>query len=142
MDLTLNQLLFRTSHEKSRILQPVREKLRLGRGQPRVISYLLKHGSATQNDIAEYLGIDPASVSRMTEILRKNGFLTRTADEGCRRANKLELTGKGRAAAEEWELKCNEVEQKLLEGFSSEETELLKSLLHRLLDNMTRKDSL
>ena len=80
MPLTLNQLLFRTFHGKDKMLQPIREELGLGRGQPRVLSYLLTYGPSSQSDIASYLGIDPAAVSRMTEALRKNGFLTRDAD--------------------------------------------------------------
>ena len=141
MALSLNQLLFRTSHEKNNILQPVRESLGLGRGQPRILTYLHENGAATQNDIAAYFGIDPAAVSRMTETLRKNGFLTRTADQGCRRANRLELTEKGKAAAAVWEKECDLVEKKLLAGFSDEEADILKSLLQRLLDNMRRNDA-
>ena len=59
MALTLNQLLFRTFHEKDNMLQSVREELGLGRGQPRVLTYLLSQGSGSQNDIALYFGIDP-----------------------------------------------------------------------------------
>ena len=40
MALTLNQLLFRTFHEKDNMLQSVRDELGLGRGQPRLLTYL------------------------------------------------------------------------------------------------------
>ncbi len=140
MALTLNQLLFRTFHEKDNMLQSVRDELGLGRGQPRLLTYLLSHGSSSQNDIASYFGIDPAAVSRMTEILRKNGFLTRRAAEDCRRSNVLELTEKGKDAAQHWNESCEMVERKMLRGFTSEETETLKSMLQRLLDNAVRQE--
>lgn len=136
MELTLNQLLYRVAHEKDRILQPARDRLGLGRGQPRVIAYLGKHGPASQSDIAQHLGIDPAAVSRMVETLRSNGFLTRSADDLCRRANRLELTAKGAKAAEEWERECSDVEKRLLAGFTGSEVDLLRGLLKRLLRNM------
>ena len=136
MDLSLSRLLFRASHGKNKIMQPIREELGLGRGQPRILTYLSQHGASTQNDIAAYLDIDPAAVSRMTEILRKNGFLTRTADEECRRSNRLELTDKGRKAVEIWESEIMIVEKRLLSGFSDDEARLLKEYLVRLIENM------
>ena len=140
MALTLNQLLFRTFHEKDNMLQSVRDELGLGRGQPRILTYLLSHESGSQNDIASYFGIDPSAVSRMTEILRKNGFLTRRTAEDCRRSNVLELTEKGREAARSWISSCERVERKMLKGFSNDETEMLKSMLQRLLDNAAKED--
>ena len=102
MQLSLHQLLFRANHRQQNTLQPVRDELGLGRGQPKILTYLNTHGPSTQSDISEYFSIDPASVSRMTEILRQNGFLSRTPVEDCRRANRLELTEKGVKAAEKW----------------------------------------
>lgn len=140
MRLTLNQLLFRTSQAKDEVLLPVLTELGLGRGQPRILTYLLDHGSGTQNEIANYFEVDPASVSRMVETLRKNGFITRTAIEDCRRSNKLELTDKGKSTAEIWREKYRALESKLLAGFSEEEKHQLEELLQRVLDN-ARKGS-
>ncbi len=136
MQLTLNQLLFRVFHGKDNMLQPARTRLGLGRGQPRILTYLLAEGAGIQSDIAGSLGIDPAAVSRMIEILRKNGFLTRTADRSCRRSNRVELTDKGRKAAEEWLEECSAIDRRLLEGFSDTEANELRYLLRKLLDNI------
>ena len=57
MDLSLNQLLFRVFHEKDNALRPLRDELGLGRGQPRILSYLLEHGGSSQSDIASSTGI-------------------------------------------------------------------------------------
>lgn len=141
MRLTLNQLLFRTSQAKDEVLLPVLTELGLGRGQPRILTYLLDHGSGTQNEIAKYFEVDPASVSRMVETLRKNGFITRTAIEDCRRSNKLELTDKGKSTAEIWREKYRALESKLLAGFSEEEKHQLEELLQRVLDNARKGSS-
>lgn len=136
MPFTLHQLLFRAYHGQNSILQPVREELGLGRGQPRILSYLLDHGPSAQSGIAAYFGTDPASVSRMTEILRQNGFLIRAEDENCRRANKLMLTEKGEKAARIWKEEGRRVNEIILRGFSKEESETLRSLLERVVDNL------
>ena len=141
MRLTLNQLLFRTSQAKDEVLLPVLTELGLGRGQPRILTYLLDHESGTQNEIANYFEVDPASVSRMVETLRKNGFVTRTAIEDCRRSNKLELTDKGKSTAEIWREKYRALESKLLAGFSEEEKHQLEELLQRVLDNARKEAS-
>ena len=135
MRLTLNQLLFRTSQAKDEILLPVLTELGLGRGQPRILTYLLDHETGTQNEIANHFEVDPASVSRMVETLRKNGFITRTAIEDCRRANRLELTDKGRHTAEVWRVKYKALENRMLSGFTDDEKHQLENLLQRVLDN-------
>ncbi|MBO8437060.1 MAG: winged helix-turn-helix transcriptional regulator [Spirochaetes bacterium] len=142
MDLSLNQLIFRVFHEKDNALQPLRDELGLGRGQPRILSYLHSYGPATQNMIASYFRIDPAAVSRMTESLRKNGFLTRTENVDCRRSNRLELTEKGREAAIRWTEECAKLDDQILTGFTEEESAVLHDLLQRLLENLQREDCL
>ncbi len=138
MPLTLNQLLFRVFHEKDNMLQPARSELGLGRGQPRLLSFLLENGTSTQSDIADSLGIDPAAVSRMTKILDDKGFLIRTADKECRRSNRVELTDKGRKTAEAWREECRIIDQRILEEFSEEEADELMKLLQKLLGSLTR----
>ena len=98
-----------------------------------VDGFLLRIGK-----LVSYLGrkIILGSSKEHTSILRKNGFLTRTADEECRRSNRLELTDKGRKAVEIWESEIMIVEKRLLSGFSDDEARLLKEYLVRLIENM------
>ena len=49
-----------------------------------------------------------------------------------------ELTEKGLKAAERWSNECAALEEKMLQGFSPEEAETLRTLLARLLENMVR----
>ena len=138
MRLTLNQLLFRTSQAKDEVLLPVLTELGLGRGQPRILTYLYENGESSQNDIASYFSIDPASVSRMTENLQSNGFLTRREDSECRRTNRLSLTEKGRYAAEKWKKESEKVNSIMLSGFSEEEKKTFISYLERIIENYKR----
>lgn len=140
MNVTLHQLLFRAYHGQSNMLQPVFESLGLGRGQPKILKYLLTFGESSQNDIATYFNVDPASISRMAEILQKNGFIERVEDAKCRRANKLSLTDKGREAALKWIDECRKVENVMLSGFSKEEEEKLCLYLERIIANFRKEE--
>ena len=141
MNITLHQLLFRAYHGQSNMLQPVFEELGLGRGQPKILKYLLSFGESSQNDIASYFNVDPASISRMAEILQKKGFIERVEDSGCRRANKLSLTEKGRASAIRWNEECRKVEAVMLSGFTKEEEDNLSSYLKRIIDNFKKEEN-
>lgn len=136
MTLTLHQLLFRTFHAQNNVLQPLREELGLGRGQPKMLTYLADHGPSSQGAMANHFDIDPAAVSRMAETLSQNGFLTRTEDEVDRRSKRLELTAKGQKAAEIWKERCASMESRMLDGFSEEEKSELVRLLNRLYLNV------
>ena len=123
MNVTLHQLLFRAYHGQSNMLQPVFESLGLGRGQPKILKYLLTFGESSQN-----------------EILQKNGFIKRVEDAKCRRANKLSLTDKGREAALKWIDECRKVENVMLSGFSKEEEENLCLYLERVIANFRKEE--
>ena len=135
LEESLHMLFFRAFHARRNYLRPSLTELGFGSGQPKLVDYLDIHGPCRQRELAEYFEIDPAAVSRMTETLRQNGFLTRTEDASCRRANRLALTEKGREAALIWRRRCSDVESIILAGFSAEEAEMLKGYLRRIIAN-------
>ncbi len=140
MEETFYRLLFRAFHGQNNKLQETFDELGIGRGQPKLLTYLEQFGDSSQIDIANYFNIDPASVSRMVDTLYKNGLVCRIEDKECRRANKLSLTPKGREVVYVWHEKSAEVERIMLEGFSSCDVELFKGYLKRVISNFN-KDS-
>ncbi len=139
MQPTLHQLFFRAFHGQNNRLQAVRDELGLGRGQPRILSYLSRHEPCTQREIADYFRTDPASISRMVELLCQNGFVTRIEDSTCRRANRLSLTERGQKAAQRWAKECDRLDSLVLSGFTPQEAGQLKDMLGRILDNLDRR---
>ena len=136
--MTPHQLLYRAFNGQKDIFRPTLEELGLGRGQPRILTYLYENGESSQNDIASYFSIDPASVSRMTENLQSNGFITRREDSECRRTNRLKKKEKGRYAAEKWKKESEKVNSIMLSGFSEEEKKTFISYLERIIENYKR----
>ncbi len=131
--------LLRTMQAQKALLRPFGASLGLATGQPRVISYLVAHESATQREIAEYLSMDPASVCRMIDALEKNGFVTTAENPADRRTKRIALTEAGRACVEPWDRRCLEVDDAMLSGFSDEEREQFMDLLERARANLVAK---
>lgn len=136
---TLHQLFFRAFHGQNNRLQPVRDELGLGRGQPKILTYLYRHGQSSQSDMARYFRTDPASISRMADILVRNGCISRCEDSECRRTNILDLTEKGRESARRWLEECKALDGIVLSGFTEDEVAEFKSMLMRILDNLDRR---
>ena len=97
--------------------------------------YLAVHGPTGQRELADYFETDPAAISRMTDALVRDGFVT-SAPGRDRRTRVLAITGRGRAAAMAWDRACMEEEQIMLAGFTPEERALFADYLTRVRTNM------
>lgn len=79
MERRFHMMLYRLFHAQRTELRREGAALGLGAGQPKLLSYLLAHGSCMQKELADYFEIDPAAVSRMLLPLERDGFITREA---------------------------------------------------------------
>ncbi|GID69697.1 hypothetical protein Acy02nite_75780 [Actinoplanes cyaneus] len=61
---------------------------------------MARHDPLTQREVADLLGVTPRNVTKLVDALERDGFVTRTAHAGDRRAVLVLLTAKGKAAAE------------------------------------------
>lgn len=129
--------LLRAFQAQKALLRPYGSKLGLASGQPRIISYLAAHEHATQREMAEFFGMDPASVSRMLDALERGGFVTCEENPSDRRTKRMVLTEAGRAVVRPWDERCAHIDEVMLSGFSGEEREQFASLLERARQNLT-----
>lgn len=137
----LHMSILRAFHAQRAQLRPFGASLGLGPGQPKLLSYLAVRGSATQRDIADFFGIDPAAVCRMLDVLDRKGFVRTSANPDDRRTKVLALTSAGRAAVRAWDGRCREVEAQMLRGLTADEASQLHELLARVTHNL-RDESL
>ena len=93
-------------------------------------------GEKSQSDVARRLRIEGATVTRMIDILSKEGLVERTPDPRDRRVNLLSLTPAGVSTVEHIFSIYDRVRGHLLEGMTPEQidetTVLLEGLLGRL----------
>lgn len=71
----------------------------LAPGQERLLRLLLRHGGASQKELAERMRIRPASLSEVLTRLEQKQLVTKEQDPVDRRRNRYQLTAMGRKTA-------------------------------------------
>lgn len=99
------------------------------RGQESVLTVISRHPGITQKELAEALGIQPASVSELLMKLERKGLVLREKDERDRRSIKVHLTGEVQPPPSAPE----EADSDPFRAISAEEQEQLRVLLEKLL---------
>lgn len=119
------------------LLQKATRNTGLYFGQLRVLEYIAHNDGCTQVKAAKELLVTPASMAQTAKRLENAGFITRRADEGNLRCNRLSVTPKGLAIIK----KCGEVhrgfDKQSFEGLSEQEILEMKGLLGRMICNIT-----
>ncbi len=111
--------------------------MKLYRGQPEILEYLNEHGDCSQKELADFLGVTPASIATSLKRMSKSGFIERTSDENDRRINRLRLTEKGKETLLAAKSECDRVDKALFSGFSDEEIAGFSDMLSRIADNLS-----
>lgn len=111
--------------------------LKIYRGQPEILEYLSKHGDCSQKELADSLGVSPASIATSLKRMSKENFIERTPDENDRRINRLRITQKGDNARLEGRKNCDKVDKIMFSGFSDEEIAVFSDMLTRISDNLS-----
>jgi len=103
-------------------------------GQQMGILLALTRGmAATPFEISKLLGIDSGLMTRMLDKLEEKGLLERSRSINDRRVVNLTLTSKGRMVSAEIPAIAPEVLNHRLKGFSQEEFDEFRRLLHKFV---------
>ncbi len=93
-------------------------------------------GEKSQSDIAKRLRVEGATVTRMIDVLGREGLVERKPHPCDRRINLVSITPEGRKVLQEIFRTYDMLRGHLLEGTSPEELELLQSLVDRMLGRL------
>lgn len=104
--------------------------------QYRLMNLLWTRNGAHQEYYARKLGRDRSAITRMVQLLEKQGFVKRLEDRADQRAKKVALTEEGESLQTVAEMVANEILMKMWDGFMSEEREALNEYLSRLRHNL------
>jgi DNA-binding MarR family transcriptional regulator len=100
-------------------------------------------GPVRLTELAHALGLDPSSVSRQVTALERSGWVAREKDPVDQRAQRLELTPKGRRVVDVVRQARHEALERLTPGWSPDDLDDLASRLARLnTDLNTHRDLL
>lgn len=111
--------------------------MNLYRGQPEILEYLNEHGDCSQKELADSLGVTPASIATSIKRMSKAGFIERTADEKDRRVNRLSLTEKGSEVRLAGKAECDRIDKAMFSGFTDEEITAFSDMLTKIAENLS-----
>mgnify|MGYP003412464533 CR=1 FL=1 len=111
--------------------------LKIYRGQPEILGYLLNHGDCSQKELADYLGVSPASIATSLKRMSKAGFIERTADEKDRRINRLKITDEGKTVFLSGKAECDKIDAAMFSGFSEKEITDFSDMLSKIAKNLS-----
>lgn len=132
----IRDMMFCVEMMRKRRLHPVWAKLGLIAGQPRVLFQLSQKDRITQKELSDACCIEPATLSRALDRLEAMGYITRNDNPDCRRSFLIEITEEGKSMAEQVCQTFAEVEERMMEGFSAEEMDLMENMLGRMYENL------
>ncbi|MBN1921917.1 MAG: MarR family transcriptional regulator [Anaerolineae bacterium] len=112
--------------------------LGLHRGQPQLIMALSEEDGRTHTELAEYLHVTPATVTKMVQRMESTGFVQRWPDADDQRVSRVNLTLAGRQAAKQLNVLFQTLDVETFAGFAPEERTRLHQLLLRVRDNLLR----
>lgn len=94
------------------------------------ILFLLKQKNGqTMTELSRILGIDNSTLTGLTDRLEKAGMLKRIANPGDRRSSHIDITPAGIEETEKAKKVIRRVNEKIKEGFSTDEIEAFKNIL-------------
>ncbi len=108
-------------------------------GQEMVLLHLWQKDGLSPSELAGALGVEPPTVTNMLSRMERAGLLERCRDPRDARCTRVYLTEKGRELREPVERRWEVVEERAFAGVTTEEEALLRDLLARLHDNLTRR---
>jgi DNA-binding MarR family transcriptional regulator len=103
-----------------------------------VLIILNDNQNIAQNELANLVFKDNASITRIIELMVKKEYITRTIHAEDRRKFNLEITEKGLKTLELIQPVIKTNRQTALEGLSLQEMELLDKTLNKIITNCTK----
>ena len=105
------------------------------------INWAKKEGRPVyQKDIERDYSISRSTASEFLDSLEQDGIIMRVVDQNDQRKKQLFCTEKGEELMFELHQTLNDVNIKMLEGFTEEETKTFEILLERMILNLKKGD--
>ncbi|MFN7119252.1 MAG: MarR family winged helix-turn-helix transcriptional regulator [Saprospiraceae bacterium] len=101
-----------------------------------VLKRISEREGINQREIADLTYKDPASVTRMLDLLEKQHLVTRQPVENNRRTYALFLTDDGKALVEKVTPLAIKARQKGLEGIAPTDAQKLRQVLNQIYENL------
>lgn len=138
LDDNIGVILATLSREQRKRMDALLTDYGLHVGQDMVLMNVSEADGCTQNEIAECLGVQPATVTRMLQRIERNGLIERRKDPDDNRITRVYLTEAGRQQEGRLTDLWAQVEADLVKGMTPLEQALLRRLLLQMIQNITK----
>jgi len=132
----LGRLLLRVVREMRTRFDRDLERVGLTAQQAEILFRCSRAGELTPKQLTNLLITDNAGVTRLVDRLERKGLVTRRASANDRRSVTVRLTRSGTALVPRVARVAHAQRRRLFSGLSPAEQEQMRSLLHRILDNV------
>lgn len=105
-------------------------------GQPPLLRALSERDGQSQKELAEQMGITPATLNVMIARMEKAGLVERRADGVDQRISRVYLTERGNHAHQELRNMIDLMEKTCFRHFSPEEKMIFRRLLLQMYENL------
>jgi DNA-binding MarR family transcriptional regulator len=133
------ELLARFAQAYRSLSDVLMDPLTLHRSQAMVLCKLFHEDGITQSEIAQQLSVQGATVTDILQRMEEGGMVTRRRDLSDNRLVRVYLTDAGREKESFIMEQFLKLESAVFAGFDENERVLLRRLLYRALDNMSRE---
>jgi DNA-binding MarR family transcriptional regulator len=133
----LNVRLMRVARAHRTLAASLLSQVGLHPGQEALLMELWEEDGRTQANLAEALGVEPPTVTKMLQRMENADLVDRRPDKTDRRAIRVHLTPKGRRLKTKVDKLWTELEARTIEGLSDRQQSSLRSLLGALENNLT-----
>jgi len=131
----LGRLIWEIQHNGQIYIDRALKQYGLGNGQYRILNLLYNKNGLRQEEIARSLRIDKAAVTKAVHKLLKEGYIRREVNPEDRRVQRVYLMEKSMHIQKDLMNIFQNWEDVLLKDFSFEETQKIKSLLQKMVEN-------
>ncbi|WP_426350944.1 MarR family winged helix-turn-helix transcriptional regulator [Alloiococcus sp. CFN-8] len=107
-------------------------------GQLAILEYIIKNENCTQRELAEALGVSAPSIATSIKRMSRGELIEKNDDDKDSRVNRLKVTSSGREIAEKCRKDFDKVDEKMFQGFTPEECDILSGYLERLMINLSQ----
>lgn len=121
------------------ILERQLSKTGVFRSQHQILMFVAEQPNASQKEIAERYEVSTATIAVSLKKLEKGGYIRRIVDQKDNRFNQICLTDKGKKVAHDSVKIFRRMEQRMFDGFSEEEYQVMGDLLNRIYQNLEQE---
>ncbi|MCH1918486.1 MarR family transcriptional regulator [Shewanella sp. A3A] len=135
------KLLKNVANELLRHYEAILRPYGLGAAGAPVLYYLSMGIANTQSALAELTHVEQPSMAQCLARLERDGLIVRVASHQDKRVREIQLTDTAKAIVPDVAIKLSHLNDRILAGFSPQETTQLRHLLKRILHNLLLEQS-